>query len=286
MAATEIQLSIGGLGLKVSGDSSMPAVKAIPGLHTFRAGRDERTDVHVVLDQPLASPDCRWLHRFEIVDGATECRFGIDTEKVYHYTFGTEGHLRFDPRQPDTVYTNALPNPDLARFALWTAYAMTGLRHQAVPIHSSVVVCHGRAVLCLGESGTGKSTHTGLWVKHIEGSYLLNDDCPILRVEGDEVVVYGSPWSGKAPCFRQERVPVAALLRLEQRPENTIRRLRTVESITALLPSCPPALAHDENCLDHMLMFIGGVIGRVPVFRLGCLPDADAARLAYNTIMG
>ena len=281
----ETRLSIGGLTLALNGRESVALAMRIPGMEAFHTDAESGEVVELYLDEPLALPVCRGLHRFDIADGTAECCFGIDAEGVYHYTFGDEGRLRFDPRQPDTVRVSRLADPNLLRFALWTAYAMAGLHRSAVPVHSSVVVCQGRAVLCLGESGTGKSTHTGLWLKHIEGSHLLNDDSPILRTEGNEVVVYGSPWSGKAPCFRQERVPVAALLRLEQKPENRIRRLGTLEAFTALHPSCPPALAHDERCTDLVVDFIGRVISRVPVYRLGCLPDADAARLAYNTIM-
>ena len=281
---TGVVLSIGGISLTIRGGESLAWVRALPGMAAFRGDR-RNENVDIRLDEQLSLPECRWLHRFGIVDDTAECRFGIATDGVYYFTFSGGGVLRFDPQRPDTVCLTAMANPNILCFALWTAYSLTGLWHNAVPRHASVVVCRDRAVLCLGESGTGKSTHTSLWIKYIEGSHLLNDDSPVLRVEGDEVVVYGSPWSGKTPCFRQERVPVAALLRLEQRPENKIRRLGVVEAFTALHPSCPPALAHDERCTDRMVDFIGGVIDHVPVYRLGCRPDEEAARLAYNTIM-
>ena len=282
--ATGVILSIGGLALTISGGESIAKMLALPGMDDFRS-ETNGNDIHLRLDEHVELPECRWLHRFDIVEETAECCFGVDAGGVYYYTFGDSGLLRFDPQTPDTVSLNTIDDSNILRFALWIAYAMAALRYNAVPVHSSVVVCRGRAVLCLGESGTGKSTHTGLWMKHIDGCHLLNDDSPILRVEGDEVVVYGSPWSGKTHCYRQERVPVAALMRLDQRPENTIRRLGTIESFTALHPSCPPALAYDELCTDHVVDFIGDVISRVPVYRLGCLPDEGAARLAFNTIM-
>ena len=278
-------LTIGGIPLTLVGGDSLARALTLPSMEVFRSNNADGDGIRLCLDTPLTLPECRWLHRFDIADGATGCGFGVDTEGIYHYSFGDSGLMRFDPRQPDRVEVSPIANPSLLHFVLWTAYSMAGLWHSAVPVHSSVVVCHGRAVLCLGESGTGKSTHTALWVNHIEGSYLLNDDSPILRVEAGEAVVYGSPWSGKTPCFRQERVPVAALLRLEQRPENAIRRLGTVEAFTALQPSCPPALTHDERTMDLLVDFIGGVIHNTPVYRLGCRPDANAARLAYSTIM-
>ena len=92
----------------------------------------------------------------------------------------------------------------LYRFALWVGYGLMTLPYGTIAVHSSCIVYRDRAVLFLGESGTGKSTHTRLWREHVEGAFLLNDDSPVLRVEDDVVRVYGSPWSGKTPCYRQE----------------------------------------------------------------------------------
>jgi len=276
--------SIGGLVLQISGGADAVTASRLPGMEAFAVPPVAGTSLRINLDASLSLPDCRWLHRFDIADGQAECRFGIAAGGIYYYTFADKSVLRYDPHQQDTVDISTLAHPDILRFALWMAYAMLAVQHGAVPIHSSVVVCRDRAVLCLGESGTGKSTHTSLWMKHIEGCHLLNDDSPILRVEGDEVLAYGSPWSGKTPCYRQERVPVSALVRLEQRPDNTIWRLPTVEAFIALQPSCPPSMAHDEQCTDRVVAIIGDVLMRVPVYRLGCRPDADAARLCYNTV--
>lgn len=279
-----MRYTIGGHTIALIGQNDANLAARLPGMHLFATDDTSLEEIRVVLDAELTLPDCQWHHRFGIADDIMECRFGTDNEGGYYYTFGHHGLLRFDARKPDTVFCSHLGDADLLRYALWTAYSMAGLHLGALPIHASTVVNGGRAVLCLGESGTGKSTHTSLWIKHIEGSYLLNDDSPIVSVENGQAVVYGSPWSGKTPCYRRERLPIAALLRLEQRPENSIRHLGTVEAFTALQPSCPPALAREERCLDKLVEYISAVIGSVPVYRMGCLPDADAARLSFNTI--
>ena len=149
-----------------------------------------------------------------------------------------------------------------------------------------MIACHGEAVLFLGESGTGKSTHTRLWREHIAGARLLNDDSPIVSVRNDEIRVYGSPWSGKTPCYHNVRLPVAAVVRLSQAPENRIRRLRPIEALGALLPSVPPAFARDERLQDALCDIVSQTIARIPVYHLSCLPDAAAARLAHDTVFG
>lgn len=285
----EATLHIGGHGLHLCGGDTVATAMSFPGMRVFVV-KPCPCDMEVRLDSTLTLPECRWLHEFEIVDGHQQCRFGVDGDGTYYYTFDRNGLLRY--REGEGVDIDMNDNPAALRFALWTAYAMMGARLGAVPVHSSVVVAtppagaEPQAVMCLGESGTGKSTHTRLWLENIEGAHLLNDDSPIVSLIGDEVRVFGSPWSGKTHCYLQESHPIAGFLRLEQRKENTIRRLGVVESFTALQPSCPPAMAKDEHCMDLLVNFVSNVIERVPVYRMGCLPDADAARLSHKTLMG
>ena len=177
-------------------------------------------------------------------------------------------------------------------------------------------------MLFLGESGTGKSTHTRLWREHIPGAELLNDDSPIVRIvqtadagpicgavqnpadapaaaaetpdasaattgaPKPQAMVFGAPWSGKTPCYRNVCQPIRAIVRLSQAPHNRIRRLRAIEAIGALLPSCPPSFAHDETLEDAVCATVSAVVAQVPVYHLECLPDAAAAELACRTIFG
>ena len=51
----------------------------------------------------------------------------------------------------------------LYRFAMWVGLGLMVAPYGTVAIHSSCIVYKDKAVLFLGESGTGKSTHTRLW---------------------------------------------------------------------------------------------------------------------------
>lgn len=176
------------------------------------------------------------------------------------------------------------PDPSLVRFGIWIMFGITLAPLGAIAIHSSVVVKDDGAVLCLGESGTGKSTHTRLWRENIEGARLLNDDSPIIRMIDGKCIVYGSPWSGKTHCYINRCVPVRALMRLSQAPCNKIHRLPALMAIGAILPSCPPAFAYDSALQDHICNTVSDIISCTPVYHLACLPDAAAAELSYTTI--
>lgn len=174
----------------------------------------------------------------------------------------------------------------LYRFALWVGYGLMTLPYQTVAIHSSCIVYQGKAVLFLGESGTGKSTHTRLWRENIPGAVLLNDDSPIIRVEEGKVWAYGSPWSGKTPCYKQERYELAGCVRLSQAPYNRIKKLSVLQGYGAIHPSCPPEFAYDPVLYDHVSGFISQLLSNVPFYHLACLPDGEAARLSCSTVIG
>ena len=173
----------------------------------------------------------------------------------------------------------------ILRFGLWILFGVVLASHNAIAIHSSAIECEGRVVLFLGESGTGKSTHTRLWREHITGARLLNDDSPIVRFIDGKAIIYGSPWSGKTPCYKNLSYPIAAFCRLSQAPHNAISRLSTIAAIGAVLPSTPPQFAHDGSLQDSICSTLGELLRRVPAFHLACLPDAEAAQLSHKTMI-
>ena len=177
-------------------------------------------------------------------------------------------------------------DPSLVRFGIWIMFGIIIAPLGAIAIHSSVIVKEHQGVLCLGESGTGKSTHTRLWRENIEGARLLNDDSPIIRVIDGKAIVYGSPWSGKTPCYVNKSVPVRGLLRLSQAPHNKIYRLPALLAIGAILPSCPPAFAYDNTLQDHICNTVSDILTSTPAYHLECLPNGAAAELSYSTIFG
>ena len=186
----------------------------------------------------------------------------------------------------NVVKFNGQLMPRLVRFALWIAYGLVTMAHRTVAVHTSVIQYKGRTVLFLGESGTGKSTHTRLWRENIEGAVLLNDDSPILRIIDGKPWMYGSPWSGKTPCYKQESYPLAACVRLSQAPYNKIQRLSIPQAYAALHPSCPPDFAYDDTLYDCISETIGEVLAQIPLYHLACLPNAEAAQLSCKTVFG
>lgn len=169
--------------------------------------------------------------------------------------------------------------------ALMMAYAFSAADHGTLLVHASVIRCGGRAYMMTAPSGTGKSTHTRLWYDNIPGCDLMNDDNPVLRIVDGSPIVYGSPWSGKTPCYRNVSAPVGAIVRIRQRPANSIRRLSPVEALVVLLPAMSN-MKWDKRVYGGICDTISCLIGKCNVYELGCLPNAEAALLCHDTIAG
>ena len=167
--------------------------------------------------------------------------------------------------------------------ALMMAYAFAAACTRTMLMHASVIRCDGKGYLMTAPSGTGKSTHTRLWYDNIPGCDLMNDDNPVVRIIEGQAIVFGSPWSGKTRCYRNIQAPVGGIVRIQQRPENTIRKLRTVEAFCNLLPAMSN-MKWDERVYNGVCDGIGELIRIVGMYELGCLPNAEAAILCHDTV--
>ena len=186
----------------------------------------------------------------------------------------SEGRLVTTGRYEKMAIDNAL----MIMFALATADKDTVL------FHAAVVSYEGRGYMFLGPSGTGKSTHASLWLQHIAGTALVNDDNPVVRIDEDgSAMVYGSPWSGKTPCYRNVHYPLGAIVLLSQADCNKIQRLSGVYAYVALIESIS-GKRWDERIADGLHQTENALASSIPVWHLECLPDEEAAILCNETI--
>ena len=185
-----------------------------------------------------------------------------------------EGRLITTGRHTKMAVDNAL----MILFALATADKMTVLFHAAVVSHE------GKGYMFLGPSGTGKSTHARLWLKYIGGTALVNDDNPVVRIGEDGLAtVFGSPWSGKTPCYRNVSYPLGAVVVLSQAPYNQIHPLSGIMAYAALVESIS-GKRWDERIADGLHQTENTLASTIPVWHLECLPDEAAAILCNKTV--
>lgn len=157
--------------------------------------------------------------------------------------------------------------------------------HDTLLMHASAVIYEGYAYLFLGKSGTGKSTHSRMWLETLEGAELMNDDHPVLRVESDgTVMAYGSPWSGKTPCYKNMKAPVGGIIRIARAPYNQAVRLSPFQAYASLLTSSS-GMTWERELADGRDNTLQKIASCVPCWKMECLPDHAAAYVCADAVV-
>ena len=218
-----------------------------------------------------------------------------DMPRIEMYQRGEEWLFRFSQSRDgeivgaftcDTAMHHAVFYGEPTRFAmdntLMLLYAFATAGRRTLLFHSSVIVREGKGYMFLGKSGTGKSTHAEQWMKAFPDAERLNDDNPVVRVSDDGTArVYGSPWSGKTPCYKAADAEVNALVQLAQAPQNEIRLLRPAQAYPYILSSVS-GLKILPQMMDQLYETIAALLESTPVYFLDCLPNTDAAEVCYS----
>lgn len=168
--------------------------------------------------------------------------------------------------------------------ALMIMYALATAEKSTLLFHSAVVSHLGKGYMFLGPSGTGKSTHARLWLRNIKGAELVNDDNPVVRIgDGGVAMVYGSPWSGKTPCYRNVDYPLGGIVQLSQAPRNEINRLSGIRAYVAIMQSVS-GKRWERRIADGLHSTQSRLTASVAVWHLQCLPDKEAAEICESVV--
>ena len=221
---------------------------------------------------------------------------GLKVEMEPSYARLTQQSTAYASSGTPVMRVEAAPG-DLARVALDTAsveeqeYICCGaafcrelIGHERFFLHASAVVYEDAAYLFSAPSGTGKSTHTALWRELFPGSYILNDDKPVLQPGPEGVTVWGTPFAGKTDLQVNRGVPLKGICFLKQDTENHIRPVTDTEALSLLLNNTwRPKNSHDMALLLDM---VEQVMMRTNVYELFCTTESEAAKLSYRMMKG
>ncbi len=157
-------------------------------------------------------------------------------------------------------------------------------KKNAMVLHAAVIGDNTGVYAFSAPSGTGKSTHIRRWREAFGDSvFVINGDKPILRLKEDQWWAYGTPWCGKEGWQTPIGRPLTALCLLTRGKTNSIQRISSAEAVSALmhqvlLPADPVMVAATMRLMDHL-------VKHVPLYRLACTPDVEAARTARDAMM-
>ncbi|MCR5151229.1 MAG: hypothetical protein K6B52_08420 [Clostridiales bacterium] len=154
--------------------------------------------------------------------------------------------------------------------------------YDTVLFHGAVVAVGNKSWMFTAPSGTGKTTHTGLWLKNIPGAYIVNGDKPLIKLTNGGAVACGTPWRGKEHYGRNVQVPLEGIVFLEQSAENGIKQVTLSDELPSMLSQCyRPA---DTGAFLKTLQLINSLAGCVKIYRMGCNMEDEAALIAYEFV--
>ena len=209
----------------------------------------------------------------------------------------------FELRQPHSEVTNAYLslNNDFSKATIKLAgkndeqwytfnaavnlcYLFSTVNYGTLLFHSSAIEYKGRAYLFLGKSGTGKSTHSRMWLNALNGVTLMNDDHPIVRIWDDgNILAYGSPWSGKTRCYKNVQAPLGGIIRIVRAAHNKAVRLSPIQSYASVMTSST-GLTWDKSFADNRDATLQRIISHIPCWNMECLPNEEAAKVCSEAV--
>lgn len=155
--------------------------------------------------------------------------------------------------------------------------------YDRILFHGSALALDDKGVLFTATSGTGKSTHTGLW-RQVFGDRvkMINDDKPFLEVSEDRVMVHGTPWRGKHKLGGNLSAPLTAIVFVTRGQENHIEPISPRDLFPLLLqqtysPENPAAMVKTLALVERLSR-------KVQLLKLGCNMDPEAAEVACRGI--
>lgn len=193
----------------------------------------------------------------------------------------SEEDIRFER---ETVVFEA-PAQYLETLAVFRKAAEKLVEDNIIVFHSSVIEVNGAAYAFAAPSGTGKSTHTGLWREWLsnEDVHMINDDKPLIRIDSD-IVAFGTPWQGKSRLGENRSAPVKGICFLKQGEFNEIRRISKEEALPKLFRQT--YRIPDREKLAKTMLLLNVLSEKTPIYEMSCTISHEAAKIAYEYMNG
>lgn len=175
-------------------------------------------------------------------------------------------------------------NPRLTENAAEIEYTWLGLmfmeialKHKLLPFHATAINDHGKAILILAPSQTGKSTHARLWKEIDDQIEIINDDKPLVGLINNELFVYSSPFSGKSSLNQNRTIPLHAMVFLYQGNKDEIISITKDEIIKEMMKNM--MRPSDERAWSDAINIMNILIEKTQILRLNATLNQSAAKL-------
>ena len=259
----------------------------------YRIPACSNPDIHVfcrIYTEPLILPDNITVYHSGMF---TYMEFVKDGESMMGYYSSVDNIVR------NMIYFNAdftdvyidlmhmdfeVDDPDGRRLfnSLGNAVEMGIIMHNRFVFHSSSISYKGKGLCFSAASGTGKSTHTGLWLDTFpEDTLLVNDDKPIIWFDKQNTWLCGTPWAGTTGLNTNVNVPLKAIVIIERGEVNELYTPTDIKAVHRIIKEAPKPVI--PKLMEVFMSRINQFVLSAPIRCLKCTISPEAV---YTVLHG
>jgi len=153
---------------------------------------------------------------------------------------------------------------------------------RGVIIHGCAIARQDRGMLFVGESGAGKSTLATMWDQE-KGVEVLSDDRTVVRKQGDEYWMYGTPWHGEAKYGSPRAVRLERIFFLRHGVNHSSKQASEIEAVSKFLTcSFPPYW--DPRGMEFSMELFSDLAAQVPCEELTFKPERSVLNFIDESV--
>lgn len=206
--------------------------------------------------------------------------------QIHEILFRIDFNAEFSNASVYVFDVSALGGVPLERYihnCIGEAFSYMALKAGRVTFHSSCIDYNGHGVCFSAPSGTGKSTHAGLWQKCFPETKILNDDTPLIYISEDgTALVSGTPWSGKTELNINKQIPLKGIVRLYQNKTNVVSDIKGINAFKTIYGQTKNLGI--KEFFDNTTHVLNRVVETVPVVHLGCNISEEAVAVVKEKL--
>ena len=146
-------------------------------------------------------------------------------------------------------------------------------RGRGAEIHAlGIADPRGNGFLFPGQSGAGKSTMARLWQDQ-PGIEVLSDDRIILCPQGNQFLMYGTPWHGDARFSSPRSAVLKGIFFLGSGKENELIPMKKGDALGRFF-ACGFPLFYKPPALQSLLAFFERIVAALPCHEIRFFPDS------------
>lgn len=158
---------------------------------------------------------------------------------------------------------------------LWISFLL--MRARGAVVHGCGLLDRAGVRIFAGVSGAGKSTIAGVFAAHEYGQ-VLSDDRLVLRPDGQNYRVWGTPWHGEARFATPEQGPLRSIYFLRHTESCSLHALAPADA-AGRLAACVFMAGWPREGVQNLVDLCVQVASLVPCYDLGFCPDESVIEL-------